>query len=100
MNDHEQVQAQQEIFVAELARQGIFGLAAKAAGVSRLVAQEWLANDAAFAARHDQALAENAATILRIAQERGLVDARGKPTAKGRRIERRLWRSTHPGEDS
>jgi len=96
---NEQIQTQQEIIVAELARRGILGLAAQAAGVSRLVAKQWLATDEAFAARCDQALAQHAATVLSIAQERGLVNARGKPTAKGRRIARRVWRSTHPGED-
>jgi hypothetical protein len=57
--------------------------------------------------RNDQAGKADAATVAtleaaidtyrRIAQERGLIDEHGNLTAKGRKLNQRIWRMTHPG---
>jgi hypothetical protein len=53
--------------------------------------------DAAIVATLEAELEEAIDTYRRIAQERGLIDEHGNLTAKGRKVNQRLWRMTHPG---
>jgi len=60
-------------FVTELAQHPNLGSAARAAGISRQVAEQWLADDPDFAERCEQARADWQAQLYRSAQERSLI---------------------------